>query len=76
MFPPWQIIRTRDGSIFYFPENLNLGHPRIDQLPLEVNSNYAAVVNYKKLLTEIALGESFVLALYLTWGRKQDEKKK
>jgi hypothetical protein len=26
-------------------------------------------VDYRRMLTEIAAGESFVLALYLTWGR-------
>ena len=44
-------------------------HPRIDQFPIWFSSDIAAVVDYKKLFTEIALGESFVLALYFTWGK-------
>jgi hypothetical protein len=27
-------------------------------------------VDYPRMLTEIAVGECFVLALYLTWGKK------
>jgi uncharacterized membrane protein len=58
-----------------FPDGENVKdqmsrHFRIDQLPLWVFQDaLVVVVDYRKLLTEIALGESFVLALYLTWGK-------
>jgi hypothetical protein len=76
MFPPWVVIH-REGSQPFPSENvvsaglMPTRHPRMDQLPLWVTQNLVAVVDYKKLLAEIGVGECFVLALYLTWGRTQ-----
>ncbi|HUV68625.1 MAG TPA: hypothetical protein VMW15_03115 [Terracidiphilus sp.] len=81
MFPPWVVIRAQGSELFPSQNVVSAGlmpirHPRIDQFPMWITQNLVAVVDYKKLLGEIVMWESFVLALYLTWGRKQDEKKK
>jgi hypothetical protein len=74
VFPPYVFIRMDEGTIFAGWESI--GHPRIDQFPIRVSLDLAAVVDYRRMLLEMGVGEAFVLALYLTWGRTQDEKKK
>jgi hypothetical protein len=69
MFPPWiehegerQVVATR------------LWHARVDKGP---NIDYAGIVSvdvdYRRMWTEIAVGEAFVLALFLTWGKQGKE---
>jgi hypothetical protein len=72
LWPPWRVIDMPSGTVLNYQPPLE--HPRIDRFPIWLSTHAAAVVDYKKLLTEIALGESFVLALYLTWGRAQKQK--
>jgi hypothetical protein len=67
MFPPWikyegarQVIRTR------------LWHARADRDPTIYDDGIVSGdVDYRRMLTEIATGEGFVLALYLTWGKRK-----
>jgi hypothetical protein len=76
MFPPWEIL-GRDGKLYpsTFPDGESVKdqmsrHFRIDRLPLWAFQDAIVVcVDYRKLLAELAVGECFVLALYLTWGR-------
>lgn len=80
MFPPWVVIH-REGDLFPSENVVSAGlmpttHPRMDQLPLWVTQNLEVVADYKKLLTEIGIGECFVLALYLTWGKTPGGEKK
>jgi hypothetical protein len=76
MFPP-RVVLDREGKLYpsRFPDGENVKdlmprHFRMDQLPLWVFQDALVVrVDYKKMLTEIGVGEAFVLALYLTWGK-------
>jgi uncharacterized membrane protein len=47
-----------------------MGHSREDRDPIIHTFAQSSVdVDYRRMLAEIAVGECFVLALYLTWGR-------
>jgi len=71
MFPPYVFIHMDEGTIFAgWP---SLGHPRIDQFPIRVSLDLVAVVDYRRMLLEMGVGEAFVMALYLTWGRTRKE---
>ena len=67
MFPPWV------GSTFYTQGariHWRMGHSREDRDPIIHTFAQSSVdVDYRRMLAEIAVGECFVLALYLTWGR-------
>lgn len=69
MFPPWI------GYSAYKPgTRVRLWHAHRDPAPLEIEYYYGidfADVDYRRMLTEIAVGECFVLALYLTWGKRK-----
>ena len=77
MFPPWieyQIISTQPQAVvtrlWHAPADSR--GPKIDEPDL----GFIFVdVDYRRMLTEIAVGECFVLALFLTWGRTRDERK-
>lgn len=65
MFPPWVKTATYPGGL---TRRWRLGHAREDLPPAAVLPDLVDV-DYRRMLTEIGAGESFVLALYLTWGR-------
>ena len=67
LFPPWAQINTYGGR--YPAQRVELWHARIDRAPIETTRRRSSVVDYARMLTEIAAGECFVLALYLTWAR-------
>jgi len=72
--PPW-IQTTKVG----YGETLRTFHYKLwhspvshqPQAPYMGWRSWSTVeVDYPRMLTEIAVGECFVLALYLTWGKK------
>lgn len=67
LFLPWVQIRTYGGR--YPTQRIKLWHARIDRAPIETTRWQSPEVDYARMLTEIATGECFVLALYLTWAR-------
>jgi hypothetical protein len=67
MFPPWAKTRVYEGRK---AEYWRLAHSREDISPqVGPPEIFYADIDYRRMLTEIGVGESFVLALYLTWGR-------
>jgi hypothetical protein len=66
MFPPWIGTRYYEGGA---RREWRLWHARQDIDPVKENGAFSVDVDYRRMLTEIGVGESFVLALYLTWGR-------
>jgi hypothetical protein len=67
MFPPWGQVTTFPGR---FPaQHKKLWHAPIFRAPVEATRWESSDVDYARMLTEIAVGECFVLALYLTWAR-------
>lgn len=67
LFPPWVQINTYGGR--YPAQRIKLWHARIDRAPIETTRWQSPEIDYARMLTEIATGECFVLALYLTWAR-------
>jgi len=65
MFPPWVKTTAYPGGL---TRHWRLWHAREDQPPVALLPDLVDV-DYRRMLTEIATGETFVLALYLTWGR-------
>lgn len=66
-FPPWVQTKTYGGR---FPtEHVKLWHAPIFRAPVVATRWESSDVDYARMLTEIAVGECFVLALYLTWAR-------
>lgn len=43
---------------------------------VDAGGEFSVSVDYGRLALELAVTESFVLALYFTWARPQDRKKK
>jgi hypothetical protein len=77
VFPPW-IQTTRVGygeprRTFHY----KLWHAPVFHQPQPPDMGWrswsSVDVDYPRMATEIFMGECFVLALYLTWGRKQDK---
>jgi hypothetical protein len=67
MLPPWVQTKTYGGR---FPiEHVKLWHAPIFRAPVVATRWESSDVDYARMLTEIAVGECFVLALYLTWAR-------
>jgi hypothetical protein len=67
MFPPWMQTKTFGGR---FPtEHIKLWHAPIFRAPVAATRWESSDVDYARMLTEIAVGECFVLALYRTWAR-------
>ena len=67
ILPPWVQTKTYGGR---FPaEHVRLWHAPIFRAPVEATRWESSDVDYARMLTEIAVGECFVLALYLTWAR-------
>ena len=67
LFPPWVQIKTYGGR---FPsQRLKLWHAPIFRTPVDPTRWESSDVDYARMLMEIAVGECFVLALYLTWAR-------
>jgi hypothetical protein len=64
MFPPWIESRFYPGGA---RQQWRLGHFREDRPPAALEPEIVEV-DYRRMLTEIGVGEAFVLALYLTWG--------
>lgn len=69
--PPW--METYRPSTRVPPRYSKLYHAPIFDAPV-IGFGESADVDYPRMFTEIALGECFVLALYLTWGRLRPEK--
>ncbi len=69
-FPPWVgIVKIGERT----GQRINLGHALYSHDPHEWNRWEPQEVNYPRMLTEIAVGECFVLALSLTWARRKGE---
>lgn len=67
MLPPWVQTKTYGGR---FPaEHVKLWHAPIFRAPVVATRWESSNVDYARMLTEIAAGECFVLALYRTWAR-------
>jgi len=67
LYPPWVQIKTYGGR---FPtQRVKLWHAPIFRAPVDATRWESSDVDYAQMLMEIALGECFVLALYLTWAR-------
>jgi hypothetical protein len=67
VFPPWVQIKTYGGR---FPtQHVKLWHAPIFRAPVDATRSESSDVDYARMLMEIAVGECFVLALYLTWAR-------
>lgn len=67
LFPPWVQIKTYGGR---FPtQHVKLWHAPIFRAPVDATRWESSDVDYARMLMEIAVGECFVLALYLTWAR-------
>lgn len=66
VFPPWvETIKIGERK----GERIRVGHYRYAHAPYEFNKWVSNEIDYPRMLSEIAVGECFVLALYLTWGR-------
>ena len=68
MFPAWTTTLGRMGEN-YPARTAMLWHAPLWQPPVTGSRLSSISVDYRRMLTEIGVGESFVLALYLTWGR-------
>jgi len=68
MFPPWARTVGRMGEN-YPAHTVRLWHAPIRRAPTVGFWQWSVYVDYRRMLTELAVGESFVVALYLTWGR-------
>lgn len=69
LFPPWVQIKTYGGR---FPtQRVKLWHAPIFRAPVDATRWESSDVDYARMLMEIAEGECFVLALYLTWARSK-----
>jgi hypothetical protein len=67
-FPPWvETIKFGERR----GERISIGHYRYAHAPYESNRWVSTEIDYPRMLTEIAVGECFVLALYLTWARRK-----
>jgi len=66
MFPPWMETYYYEGGA---RRQQRLWHARQDIPPISTYGTDSVDVDYRRMLTEMGAGESFVLALYLTWGR-------
>ncbi len=67
LFPPWVQTKTYGGR---FPTQcVKLWHAPIFRAPVDATRWESSDVDYARMLMEIAVGECFVLALYLTWAR-------
>ena len=64
LFPPW--LRVRAERFGVPVQRTKLWHAPIYREPVGTTRRH---VDYPRMLTEIAVGECFVLALYLTWAR-------
>jgi len=69
MFPPW--VENTPQTENNYAYSVRLGHAPLFRPPPGI---FYAEVDYRRMLTEIGAGESFVLALYLTWGRRKDSR--
>ncbi len=69
MFPPWVRVITFPGR---FPaQRKSLWNAPIFREPYPTTRWDSIQLDYTRMLMEIAVGECFVLALYLTWARSQ-----
>jgi hypothetical protein len=65
-FPPWvETIKFGERP----KQQIKIGHAPYSHDPAKPNMWVSYGVDYPRMLSEIAVGECFVLALYLTWGR-------
>jgi len=70
-FPPWIETTTSPGR---FPaQRWKLWHAPLWHEPAPPNRWATIEVDYCRMLTEISVGECFVIALFLTWGRTREK---
>jgi hypothetical protein len=67
LFPPW--MQTWQAPRGYRHDSQPLWHAPLNRPPAPSGGWWVAEVDYRRLYTEVAIGEAFVLALYLTWAR-------
>jgi len=67
VFPPWMEI-VKNGEIPPV-QRIKLWHSLYSHGPAKGSRWVSYEIDYPRMLSEIAVGECFVLALYLTWGR-------
>ena len=65
LWPPWVQTNTVSGRL---PQRWKLGHAPFAPSPAPPDRWSFVEVDYPRMLTEITVGECFVLALYFTWG--------
>ena len=68
-FPPWMETIKRGESAP--AQHVKLWHAVYSHTPAKLNTWVSYGVDYPRMLSEIAVGECFVLALYLTWARRK-----
>jgi len=71
MFPPW--MRVWKLGVNGGTQQVKLWHAPEWYAPVQKTSYSYPAIDYRAMLVEIATGECFVLALYLTWGRTRKE---
>ncbi len=71
--PPWVQTNTSYGA--WPSQRWKLGHVPFSPSPAPPDRWSFVEVDYPRMLIEIAVGECFVLALYLTWGRTPERRK-
>jgi CheY-like chemotaxis protein len=68
-FPPWVQVITFPGRLP--ARHIKLWHAPIFREPYPTTKWDSIQLDYARMLMEIAVGESFVLALYWTWARSE-----
>lgn len=69
LFPPWESVSTEGGISLSRGEAIMIGNRPLFKAPFPPAFAWRDQVDYIRLLMELAGSESFILALYLTWGR-------
>jgi hypothetical protein len=67
LFPPWRETLVRVGDFRAYSDPL--WHAPLFRPPPPTNGSWHSEVDYRRMFTEIAIGEGLVLALYSTWGQ-------
>ena len=67
LFPPWvHVAPLPEGDP---TKRWKVGHAPLFREPSSTDRWGYSMVDYPRMGTEIIVGECFVMALYLTWGR-------
>ncbi len=68
LFPPWvevSPIYDYDG-LRWGPQRISRWHAPLFKPPKSDSSRFSVVIDYPAMFTEIAVGEAFIVVLYLT----------